>query len=69
MDGLHNYATMHIVTNADSHEIKEKIRKELREYGIGHATLELESEGEFCHEQYCHVEAELCGHQHHHHCH
>ena len=69
MDGLHNYATMHIVTNTDSHEIKEKIRKELREYGIGHATLELESEGEFCHEQYCHVEAELCGHQHHHHCH
>jgi cobalt-zinc-cadmium efflux system protein len=69
MDGLHNYATMHIVTNADSHEIKEKIRKELREYGIGHAILELESEGELCHEPYCHVEAELCGDQHHHHCH
>lgn len=69
MDGLHNYATMHIVTNADSHEIKEKIRKELREYGIGHATLELESEGELCHEPHCHVEAELCGYQHHHHCH
>lgn len=69
MDGLHNYATMHIVTNTDGHEIKEKIRKELREYGIGHATLELESVGEFCHEQHCHVEAELCGYQNHHHFH
>jgi cobalt-zinc-cadmium efflux system protein len=67
IDGLHNYATMHIVTNANSQEIKEKIRKELKEYGIGHSTMELESEGEFCHEQHCHMEATLCGYQHHHH--
>lgn len=69
MDGLHNYATMHIVTNTDSHEIKEKIRKELREYGIGHATLELESKGELCHEPHCHVEAEPSKYHHHHHYH
>lgn len=66
MDGFHNYVTMHIVTNADSHEIKAKVREELREHGIGHATLELESEGELCHELYCYMEAEPYVNHHHH---
>ena len=69
MDGFHNYATMHIVTNADSHKIKDKVRKKLKEHGINHATLELESEGELCHEPHCHVEVETYGHKHHHHSH
>ena len=69
MDGFHNYATMHIVTNADGHEIKEKIREELSEHGIGHVTLELETEDEHCHETHCHVEAEPSRHHHHHHHH
>lgn len=69
MDGFHNYATMHIVTNADGHEIKEKIREELSEHGIGHATLELETEVEHCHETHCRVEAEPSGHHRHHHHH
>lgn len=69
IDGFHNYATMHIVTNADSHKIKDMIRKELREHRIGHSTLELELEGEPCHEPHCHVEAEPSGHYHHHHHH
>ena len=68
MDGQRNYATMHVVTNADHHEIKEKIREELREHSIGHVTLELEAEGEHCHEEHCHVEiGESHGHHHHHH--
>ncbi len=68
MDGSGNYATMHIVTNADSHQIKDKIREELREHGICHATLELESEGEHCHDKECHVEINHeSGHHHHHH--
>jgi len=68
MDAQNNYATMHIVTNADSHEIKEKVREELGEHGIGHATLELEAEGEHCHEEICHVEFSAhTGHHHHHH--
>ncbi len=67
MDGFHNYATMHIVTNATGHEIKEKIREELSEHGIVHATLELESEGEHCHQPKCHVEAAPSGHHHYHH--
>ena len=70
MDGQHNYATMHIVARGDSHEIKEKIREELREHGIEHVTLELESENEHCHEEHCHVEhSSHSGHHHHHHHH
>ncbi len=69
IDGQTNFATMHIVTNSDSHQIKEKIRKELHEHGIGHATLELEAESEHCHEEHCHIEfkAGSSGHHHHHH--
>lgn len=55
MDGQTNYGTMHIVTNGDAHQIKEKIRAEAREHGISHVTLELESEGEHCHEKNCSV--------------
>ena len=70
IDGQSNYATMHVVTNGDPHEIKHKIREELREHGIGHATLELEAEGEHCHEEHCHVDTEhSSGHHHHHHHH
>ncbi len=68
MDGQSNYATMHIVTNEDAHKIKHKIREELEEHGIGHATLELEAENEHCHEEQCHIEftAKSTGHHHHH---
>ena len=68
MDGQSNYATMHIVTNSDAHKTKEKIREELREHGISHATLELETENEHCHEKKCIVDSEHShGHHHHHH--
>ena len=68
MDGQHNYATMHVVTNADGHSIKESIREKLREMSIVHATLELETENEHCHARCCHAEhAGGCGHHHHHH--
>ena len=70
MDGNSNYATMHVVINGDAHKIKHKIREELKEHGIGHVTLELEEEGEHCHEEHCHVEhRESDGHHHHHHHH
>ena len=70
MDGQSNYATMHVVAKGDFHEIKEKVREELREHGIGHATLELEAEGEHCHEEHCHVDEHSHeGHHHHHHHH
>lgn len=70
IDGHSNYATMHIVTSEDSHEIKHKVRDELKEHGICHATLELELPGEHCHEKKCSVSHNsLGGHHHHHHHH
>ena len=69
MDGINNYATMHIVTDADAHLIKNKIREELTEHGIKHATLELEKVGEHCHHKECVVEESFAGHCHHHHHH
>lgn len=68
MDGQSHYATMHVVTDGDSHEIKERVREELREHGIAHATLETETAGEPCHDRHCHTEMhKTCGHHHHHH--
>ena len=72
MDGNSNYATMHVVCTGESHEVKRKIREELKEHGINHVTLELENEGEDCGEKNCHVhhdEESSCGHHHHHHGH
>ena len=68
MDGHNNYATMHVVVNGDAHKLKHNIRDELKEHGIGHVTLELEAEGEHCHEEHCHVDVvSSSGHHHHHH--
>lgn len=70
MDGQSNYATMHVVINGDAHDIKHAIREELAEHGVGHVTLELECEGEHCHEEHCRVEGNAhAGHHHHHHHH
>ena len=69
MDGTNNYATMHVVADGDTGEIKKKIREELREHGIAHATLELENEGEDCGAEHCHVENITGGGHHHHHHH
>lgn len=69
IDGNVNFATMHIVTNEQGKEIKEKVREELKEHGIAHATLELESESEHCESRHCHLEFAELGHGHHHHHH
>lgn len=68
MDGENHYATMHIVTDADPHMMKETVRQALREHGLGHVTLELEHSEEHCHEKTCRVEyCAHSGHHHHHH--
>ena len=71
MDEHSIYATMHIVTDADPHKIKEMVREELSEHGICHATLETELPGETCHDTDCHSGRETAwqGHHHHHHHH
>ena len=48
---------------------KEKIREKLKEYGINHATLELEDSCEKCSETDCHIKKNddsSCHHHHHH---
>jgi len=70
MDGHNHYATMHIVADGEFQAIKERIRKELGEQGIGHITLEMEMPDEHCHERHCHTEHKVhnhCAHHHHHH--
>lgn len=67
IDGHSICATMHIVTDADSREIKEKIKEELRELGIIHATLELESSEEHCSEEACLLKRDNNGNHHLHH--
>ena len=68
IDGHNNYATMHIIADGDHHEIKDKVRNELEEHGICHATLELETPNEHCHHHECYIEHnENHSHHHHHH--
>lgn len=70
IDGINNYATMHIVAEGDFAAIKEAVRAALKEHDIGHSTLELESPDEDCHNHDCHTHAHSGnGHHHHHHHH
>lgn len=67
LDGQTGCATMHVVTDEDGHKIKEKIREELKEHNIAHATLELESTEEYCHLRDCYIKFGENYHHHHHH--
>ena len=70
IDGQNNFATLHVVTDSDVHIIKDKIREEMHEHGIGHVTIETETSLEHCHEEECRVEVQPHhGHHHHHHHH
>ena len=71
MDGQNRYATMHVVTDGETRDIKDTIRKELRGHGIGHVTIETETSGETCSERICRIEnhrhlghSHCCGHSH-----
>ncbi len=66
-DGHNNYATLHIVTDSEHAEIKERVREELKEHGITHSTIELEAVGEECSEKHCHIESVRTPTHHHHH--
>ena len=70
IDGINNYATMHIVTSDNPHKVKEDVRSELTEHGIGHITIEIENEGEYCENIKCEIKhTGSHGHHHHHHHH
>lgn len=68
MDGYTNYATLHVISKHPDRSLKDRIREELREHNIVHATIELESPDEHCDMQDCQViSAPQSVHHHHHH--
>lgn len=67
IDGYNNYATMHVVVNKETKNIKEKIREELEEHGISHVTIELENKDENCKDTACKVKHLQASMHHHHH--
>ena len=69
MDGINNYATMHIVTDTKKLvELKKAIKEELKEHGISHTTIETEDKDCECSEHECSIiESNHHGHHHHHH--
>ena len=67
MDGNSNYATMHIVVDNNSKDIKKAVKEELHEHNITHATIEIESKDEHCDDKHCHVNTHNHHHSHHHH--
>ena len=72
IDGQNNLATMHIVTDNEPQKIKNSIRDELREHGISHATIEIETSTDHCCEKHCHIDIDANpthGHHHSHHSH
>ena len=69
MDGEHNYATVHIVTDQKStHKLKESIREQAKIHHVGHITIEIEESHEKCVEHDCHPKhASSAAHHHGHH--
>lgn len=67
MDGFKNFATMHIVVEGDTKDIKNKVRHELKEHGISHVTIEIESKDENCESRDCKIDEDIEIHHHHHH--
>ena len=43
LDGFLNYATLHVVSNNNSEELKERVREKMHELNIDHVTIEIES--------------------------
>ena len=66
LDGEIGCATVHVVFNGSPKQVKAEVKRELREHGIGHCTVELEALGEECCEMSCRAEAPLHSHCHRH---
>ena len=70
LDGVNNYATMHIVTDVkDTKKLKAEIKEEMEEHGVNHTTIEIEDENEQCDEIECNLKVKEHSHAHHHHHH
>lgn len=68
IDGVNNYATMHIVTDVkDTKKLKAEIKEEMEEHGVNHTTIEIEDENEQCDEIECNLKFKEHSHAHNHH--
>lgn len=68
IDGVNNFATMHVVTDSKKvNKLKQSIKEELREHGISHTTIELEDKDTHCDEHECSIKENHNHHGHHHH--
>ena len=71
MDGINHCATLHVVVDEYTENLKKYVREELLEHDIIHSTIEIELESEDCGEKECRLteHCEHSGHCHHHHHH
>lgn len=67
IDGINNFATMHVVTKIkDIDKMKKIIKDKLMEYGISHSTIEVENMDYKCDDIECHIDSDVDECHHHH---
>ncbi|MDO4814286.1 MAG: cation diffusion facilitator family transporter [Gemella sp.] len=67
LDEQQKFATMHLITNSPSSNLKKEIRDNLKKIGINHVTIEFEYVGEVCYEVSCNQNVStdhICQHHH-----
>ena len=64
IDGFNNFLTMHAVVDKYNHEIKGRIKEELKKHNISHSTIELELKDEICNDIKCEIKSEHNSHHH-----
>ncbi len=70
IDGVNNYATMHVVSDTKNiSKLKKEIREELEEHGINHVTIEIDNNKDDCSDKECDIKHSSNSHHHHHHHH
>lgn len=67
LDGHQHCATVHIVSDADPHLMKDAVREVFKKHHISHVTIESETKQEHCHHRKCDLSAHAHSHHHHHH--
>lgn len=68
IDGIHNYLTMHIITDSSNiKELKSNIREEMKRCNIIHITIEIEDKDDACDNKECDIKPSSDSHHHNHH--
>ena len=62
LDGINNFATLHVVTN---NNVKDRIRKEMKKFEINNVTIEVENEEEVCSCKHCVIKEDKHAHHQH----